>query len=259
MKIHPTAIIDSTAELHESVEVGPYTIIEKNVKIDEGTVISSCCRIYEGTRIGKNNKIFHNVMLGALPQDLGFDPSEETHTIIGDNNTFHEGNQISRGTRPDSPTTIGSNNFFMGNFHLGHDSSIGSNNILTQGAVVAGHVHIGNRVFISGLAAVHQFCRIGDFAMLAGLSKVTKDVPPFCTVDGNPAGVISINSVGLRRAGFSSEQRNAIREAYKVVYHSDLITSQAVQHLKNMEHRIEEVDYIIHFLEESARGITDHH
>ncbi len=258
MKIHPTAIIDPGAVLHESVEVGPYSIVEGDVRIGEGTVIGSSVHIFGGTTIGRNNRIHHGVCLGSIPQDIGFDTSVRTETIIGDNNQFREGVLISRGTKPESPTRIGDNNFMMGNFHLGHDSVMGNNCIITQGAVIAGHVHIGNRVFISGLVAIHQFCRIGDYAMVAGLSKITKDVPPFCTADGNPAQIIGQNVVGLRRAGKSSEVRNAIKEAYRVVYHSNLMTSQAIKKLKEMDSPMEEIRYIVDFLESSDRGITDH-
>jgi len=258
MKIHPTAIIDSTAKVHPSAEVGPYTIIEAGVEVGENCIIGSCVRIYANSKIGKNNKIFHNVVIGAEPQDLGYDPSAKTGIIIGNHNVFREGVHISRGTKSDTPTTIGDDNYFMGNFHAGHDCVIGNKNIFTQGAEIAGHVHVGNRVFVSGLVAVHQFCHIGDYAMVAGLSKVTKDVPPYCTVDGNPAFVIGLNSVGLRRAGLSSEIRNSIREAYKIIYHSDLFTSNALEELRKIEDLTEEVKYIISFFEKSERGVTDH-
>jgi UDP-N-acetylglucosamine acyltransferase len=258
MKIHPTAIIDPSATLHESVIVGPYSIIDADVRIGEGTVIDSSVHIFSGTTIGKNNHIFSGCCLGSIPQDLGYDPSTRTELIIGDNNQFREGVLISRGTKPESPTRIGDHNFMMGNFHLGHDSIMGNNCIMTQGAVVAGHVDIGNRVFISGLVAIHQFCRIGNYAMVAGLSKVTKGVPPFCTADGNPAQIIGQNTVGLRRAGMSSEVRNAIKEAYRIVYHSNLMTSQAIKKLKEMDSPMDEIKYIINFLESSDRGVTDH-
>lgn len=258
MKIHPTAIIHPTAELHESVEVGPYSIIDGDVRIGEGTIIENNVRIHSGTTIGKSNRFHQNATIGVLPQDLGFDPSTRTETIIGDGNTFREGVNISRGTKGDSPTVIGNNNYMMGNFHLGHDSTVGNNCIFTQGAVIAGHVSIGNRAFVSGLVAIHQFCRVGDFAMIAGLTKVTKDVPPYCTADGHPAQVIGMNSVGLRRSGMSSEKRNAIKEVYRVVYHSNLLTSQALEILKSAENPPEEVKYVIDFIEKSTRGITEH-
>ena len=258
MKIHETAIVDPSSEIHESVEIGPYSIIEKNVKIGEGTKIGSCARIYSGVRLGKGNQIFHGCILGGDPQDLSFDTSKITILEIGDNNIFRETTNISRPTNPDKSMRIGSNNMLMCNAHIGHDANMGDHCILAPSAAVGGHVHIGNRVFISGLVAVHQFCRIGDYGMAAGLAKITKDIPPFCTVDGNPAGVVGVNAVGIRRAGFGSDVRRSIQNAYKVIYHSDLVTNKAIERLKSEGDRIPEVDYIIRFFEETKRGVTEY-
>jgi UDP-N-acetylglucosamine acyltransferase len=258
MKIHPTAIIDSSARLHESVEVGPYTIVEGNVTIDEGTRIASSARIYSGTRIGRNNRIYHNATLGCDPQHLMFDLSTETELIIGDGNIFRENVNISRSTYPEHPMRIGNNNMIMSGVHLAHDCKLGDNNLFVSNSAIGGHVEVGNRAFISGVVGMHQFCRVGDFALVAGLCKVTRDVPPFCIVDGNPAGVTGVNVVGLRRAGFSSEVRRAVQEAYRIIYHSNLVTSQAIQSLKAMDERMPEIDSIISFLESSKRGIVDY-
>ena len=257
MSIHPTAIVDSNARLDSSVEVGPYSIIEGDVEIGAGTVISSGVRIYSGTVIGQNNRIYHNAVLGTQPQSIGFDPATRTRLIIGDANEIREGVNISRSMKPDAPTRIGSHNYMMGNFHIGHDAVMGDHNTFVQGCVIGGHVELGNRITVAGLVAVHQFVRIGDFAMLGGLAKVTMDVPPYCTVDGNPALVIGQNSIGLRRNGFSKEQRAAVKQAYKIVYHSGLLTSDAVKRLKELE-QTPEVAYITRFIDESERGILDH-
>jgi UDP-N-acetylglucosamine acyltransferase len=258
MKIHPTAIIDKNAKLHESVEVGPFSIIEADVEIGEGTWIESCVRIYSGTRIGKNNKIHHTAVIGGLPQDLGFKPETKTYTIIGDNNVLREGLILHRATKEGNATKLGNRNYIMGQTHIAHDCVLGDDNILVLNGQLAGHCHIGNKVFISGLVGLHQFCNVGDYAMLAGCSKIVKDVPPYVTIDGNPATVIGLNSIGLKRAGFSSEVRDKIKHAYKVLYHSKMNTRKALEALKAENDTTAEVQYIIRFFEESDRGVTDH-
>lgn len=258
MKIHPTAIIDKDAKLHESVEVGPYSIIEGDVEIGEGSWIESCVRIYSGTRIGKNNKIHHTAVIGGLPQDLGFKPSTKTYTIFGDDNVIREGTIIHRATKEGSATKLGNKNYIMGQTHIAHDCVLGNENIIVLNGQLAGHCHLGNKVFVSGLVGVHQFCNVGDYAMLAGCSKVVKDIPPYTTIDGNPATVIGLNSVGLKRSGFSPETREKIKHAYKVLYHSKMNTRTALKALKEENDPSPEVQYIIRFFEESDRGVTDH-
>ena len=258
MAIHPTAIIDSGADIHESVEIGPYTVIDGNVKIGEGCRIGSHVRIYAHTTIGKNNRIDAHAILGADGQDLGFDSSQPTGLVIGDNNVFREQTNIHRATKLDHPTTIGNDNYFMGSFHVGHDCTVGNNNIMVHGSVMAGHVHIGNRVLISGLVAIHQFCNIGDYAMVAGCAKIVKDVPPFATADENPATIIGQNVVGMKRAGSTPEVRKQIKAVYDVIYHQKMNTSQALKHLKDQGSHPPEVQMIIEFFENSKRGVTDH-
>lgn len=258
MKIHPTAIIDPKAELHESVEVGPYSIIEGNVSIQEGTIIESHVKICAGSEIGKFNRFHQGAVIGVMPQDLGFNQQLLTKTVIGDHNIFREYSNIHKGTKEDSPTVIGNKNYFMGNSHVGHDCILGNNNILTHGCVLAGHVTLGNFAFISGLAAVHQFCFVGDYSMVAGLAKVVQDVPPYSTVDGNPSTVVGLNSVGMKRAGFSPDVRNAIKHAYKLIYHSGMSTRKALDELEASTDSIEQVKYIIKFFRDSDRGVTDH-
>lgn len=220
MPIHPTAIVAPSAKLHPSVEVGPYSIIEDGVEIGEGTRVDAHVRIHSGTTIGKRNQIFHGVVLGALPQHLTFDATLATRLQIGDDNTFREYVNIHRASKLETPTTIGDRNYLMGNFHAGHDCVLGNDNIMTHGCMIAGHVVIGNKVFISGLTGLHQFCHVGDFAMIGGCSKVTEDVPPFSMVDGVPAVVTGLNAVGLRRAGFTKEQFRSIKQAYRILYRS---------------------------------------
>jgi len=257
LNIHPTAIVSPKAEIHPSAEIGPHTIIEQAVIIGEGSIIDSGVRIYQGTRIGRRNHIFHGSVLGCLPQDLGFDSGMDTWLDIADHNIFREGVNISRATSSEQPTRIGSDNYFMGNAHIGHDCQFGDHNIVVNGAVIGGHVQVGNRVFISGLVAIHQFCRIGDFAMLAGLAKIVKDVPPYVVADGNPASLIGTNVIGLRRNGFSSLQRCAIKRAYKIIHDYGLNTNSALESLE-MEKNSLEICAIIDFFRMSQRGVLGH-
>lgn len=257
-QIHPTAIVDKDAILGENVIIGPYSIVEKGVVIGDGTQIESSVRLYTGTKLGKNNKVFHGAAMGGLPQDLGFKADIPTYLETGDNNIFREGLIIHRATKEGQATRFGNNNYIMGNVHFAHDCQVGNDNIVVQNTIIAGHAKIGNKVFISGLVALHQFGRVGDYAMLAGCAKVTKDVPPFAMVDGNPATVVGQNVVGLKRGGFTSEDRNKIKHAYKIIYHSGMNFSKAIEELKQENDPNPYIKMIIQFFEESDRGVTDH-
>ena len=258
MKIHPTAIIDPGAELHESVEVGPYTIIEKDVKIGEGTILESSIRIYTGTRIGKFNKIFHGSALGGTPQDTSFKPETKSYLEIGDSNIFRENCVFHRGPKEGAVTKIGNSNFFMNQVHVGHDCQFADDIIVVPGTCVGGYSIVMKKAFISGLVAVHQFSRIGPYAMVAGCAKIVKDIPPYSTADGNPASVIGLNTIGLKRAGFKPEVRDEIKKVYKLIYHSKLNTTQALAEIKKANVKSEEVKNIVQFFEESDRGVTAH-
>ena len=257
-KIHPTALVDPDTEIHPSVRIGPYSVVERGVTIGADTIVGSSVRIYRGTRIGRNNRIDHGCVLGCLPQDLSFDESLDTRLEIGDRNRLREGVNISRATDPQKPTRIGSDNYLMGNVHIGHDCRFGDHNIVVNGAVIGGHVQVSHHVFVSGLVAIHQFCRIGEFAMLAGLAKIVKDVPPFTIADGNPASLIGTNVVGLRRNDFSAGQRQAIKRAYRILYRSGLNISQALERLAGEAEGSAEVGAILEFFRTSSRGVLSH-
>ena len=258
MAIHKLAQVDSAAEIHDSVEVGPYSIIEGNVSIGEGTQISSHVRIESGTRIGAFNKIFHGCVLGVRPQHLAYDPATmETELFIGDHNELREYVNIHRAYNVETPTRIGDSNYFMGNVHIGHDCEIENNNIITHSSILAGHVIVGSRVFISGLVGIHQFCRVGNFAIIGGMSKITQDVPPFSMVDGNPAVVTGLNTIGMRRGDISKERLRAIKEAYKVLYRSKKTVKSALEYLTE-NNPGEDVQYLIDFHEKSDRGVIDY-
>jgi UDP-N-acetylglucosamine acyltransferase len=255
--IHPTAIIHPDAKLDDSVVVGPYSIIDHDVEIGANCVISSQARIYQGTRMGSDNRVDHGAVIGCEPQDLSFDASVPTKLIIGNHNIFREHANVSRGSQTDKSTVIGDHNYLMATFHVGHDCIIGDHNILTHGTVLAGHILVGHHVFVSGVAAIHQFCQVGDHSMTAGCSKVVKDIPPYAVVDGNPATVIGVNSIGLKRAGFDAATRKKIKNAYQTLYKKKMNLSQA---LKTLEQEVDcpEVANILAFYHRSQRGITGH-
>ncbi len=255
--IHPCAIVDPYARLADDVEVGPFSIIEADVEIGTGCKISSNVRIYSGTRMGCDNQVDHGTVLGCEPQDLGFVQENSKPLIIGDHNRFREGVNISRGVKTDHGTLVGSHNYIMAMCHIGHDCIIGDHNIFANTGSLSGHVEMEDHIFLSGKTATHQFCRIGAYAMIAGLSGVAQDVPPYLLADGHRAEAVNLNIVGLRRADFSPAQRKAIKQAYKIIYKSGLKLQAALDELKASEPTAE-VSHIIEFIEGSERGIISH-
>lgn len=215
-RIHPTALVDPAAELDSSVEVGPFAIIEAGVRIAAGTRVGARAHIQGLTTIGPDNQIFPGATLGFAPQHLAYDGSPR-ELVIGARNTFREYVNVHRSFKPEAPTTIGDDNFFMGFVHIGHDCQIGNHNTIANGTVLGGHVSVAHRAFISGNAAVHQFVRIGSLAMVAGLGRIVQDVPPFTMVDEENR-IIGLNSVGLRRAGFSAAVRSELKQVFKAIY-----------------------------------------
>ena len=255
--IHPTAIIEPGAQVHASVSVGPFSIIEAGAVVGEGCRIDSCVRIFSPTRLGSFNRACHGVTLGSDAQDLGFDPATASPLVIGDHNHFKEGVNISCGTKSAGGTRIGSHNYWMAFSHAGHDCVVGDYNIFANTATLAGHVEVADRCFLSGQVAVHQFCRIGSYAMVAGVTGVPQDVPPFTLVDGHRARIIGLNVVGLRRAGFSQEQRNRIKSVYRLVLRSGLRLAEAVVRAES-EYPSPETQTIVQFIQSSRRGIVSY-
>ncbi|WP_295404965.1 acyl-ACP--UDP-N-acetylglucosamine O-acyltransferase [uncultured Thiocystis sp.] len=254
MRIHPTAIIEDGAELHESVRVGPYSIVEAGAVLGEGCVIESCARIYANTRMGAENRVCHGATLGSEPQDLSFTPEKARPLVIGDRNHFKEGVNISCGIKSEEGTRIGHDNYWMTFSHAGHDCVVGNRNIFANSATLAGHVEVGDRVFLSGQVAVHQFCRIGSYAMVAGVTGVAQDVPPFALADGHRARILGLNVVGLRRNGFSPEQRKRIKEVYRLVFRSGLRLAEALVRAEH-EYPGPETEQIVQFIQSSRRGL----
>jgi len=255
-QIHPTALVDPAAQLASDVRVGPFSIIEAGVVIDSGTEISSSVRIQRGSIIGKNNSIGHGSIIAADPQSLAFDQKKPTQIVIGDSNIIKEYVTLARSMKEDLPTRIGNNNYIMAFVHAGHDSVLGNHIIAVQGAQMAGHVEVGDRAMIGGSAGVHQFCRVGELAIVGGMAKVTMDVPPFMMVDSNPARITGINSIGMQRAGLSQESRNAIRKAFRILYHETSLTSDALEKLGDLAASFPEVARLRDFVARSERGIV---
>lgn len=254
-KIHPTAILDSNAVIGSDVEVGPFAIVGPNVEIGDGTKIGPSVIIEGWTVIGKNNKIYAGAVVGNEPQDLKF-KGEKSYLFVGDNNIIREYATISRGTEGGGgETRIGNNNLIMSYVHVAHDCQLGNNVVVAHGTGIAGHVTIEDRVVIGGLVGIHQFTKVGRMAMVGAHTMVTKDVPPYIIVDGNPAKPYGINIVGLRRNGLSPELRMEIKRAYKILYRSNLNVAQAIEQMEQELPGNEEIDHLLRFLRSADRGI----
>jgi UDP-N-acetylglucosamine acyltransferase len=217
--IHPTAIIHPKAKLGPDVIVGPYAVIDESVELGAGCEVGPHVYVTGVTRIGAHNKFHASCVIGDSPQDLKY-KNAPTRLRIGDNNVFREHVTAHRSTTADSETLIGSNNLFMACAHVGHNSEVGNHVIMANGSMLAGHVTVQDRVFISGNCAVHQFCRIGTLAMMQGGAFVSMDVPPFTVAKLGPNTLCGLNSVGLRRAGFTVEQRVELKRLYHTLFRS---------------------------------------
>lgn len=257
--IHPTAIIHPGAQLDSTVEVGAYSVIGEHVRIDAGTRVAAHVVIEGHTTIGRDNQFFQFGSIGAAPQDKKY-AGEPTRLDIGDRNTIREGVTFNRGTTQDKGvTSIGNDNWIMAYVHIAHDCQLANHIILANNATLAGHVHLGDWVFLGGFTTVHQFCRIGDHAMTAFTAAVSQDVPPFVTAAGNRAVPAGLNSEGLKRRGFTSEQILAIKRAYKIVYRSKLSLEAASAALAAEEAKTPDAAQYIRMFREfvttSPRGI----
>jgi len=249
MNIHPTAIVSPGARLADGVEVGPYAVISDHVDIGENTVIGPHAVIHNYVRTGKNNHIHAHAVIGDLPQDISFDPATETWVEIGDANVLREGVTIHRSTVPSRPTRLGSNNYLVAYTHMAHDCNVGDGVILTINAALGGHVEIGNKVVIGGSVAVHQFCRIGQYAMVAGFIAVRKDVLPYSMIAGDPARHYRLNTVGLRRSGVTGDRYRKLEQAFRAVRSGD----KSLDKIENTE----EVMYLRDWLSRpSKRGLS---
>lgn len=251
--IHPTAIIEDGAKIGENVTIGAYSYVGKNVTIGDGTIIDTHTLIEGYTTIGKNNHIFSHATIGSIPQDLKYN-GEKSELIIGDNNKIREYTLLNPGTEGGGMITkVGNNNLLMGYVHLGHDVIMGDNCILANGATLAGHVELGNYVVIGGLTPVHQFVHIGDFAMVAGASALSQDVPPYCLAQGNHAILRGLNLTGLRRHTNRTEIDN-LKVAYRELFEQgNPLQDTAKKLFESSESDL--VKNLSNFIIDSKRGI----
>lgn len=259
-KIHPTAIVDPQAQLDSSVEVGAYSIIGPNVRIDAGTVIGPHVVIDGHTTIGKDNKFFQFCSIGAAPQDKKWQ-GEPTRLEVGDRNTVREFVSFNLGTVQDEGVTrLGHDNWISAYVHLAHDCQVGNNTIFSNNAQLAGHVHVGDWAILSGFVGVHQFCKIGAHAFIGMYTSLTQDVPPYVLVSGNPAGARGVNLEGLKRRGYTREQLDGIRSAYKLLYRNGLTLEESKTALQAEEERLpaaaDDIRLLRDFLGTASRGIV---
>ena len=253
-EIHKTAIVEASAELADDVSVGPYTIIEGDVRIDAGTQIGPHVLLASGTRIGKNCRVSNGAVLGTQPQDLKF-AGEKTTLEIGDNTTIREFATVNRGTTDHWKTVIGENCLLMAYSHVAHDCTIGNNVILANVVNLAGHVTIDDFVGVGGVTPIHQFVHIGRHAFIGGGFRVPKDIPPFILAMGEPLRFGGLNSVGLKRRGFSDDLLAKIKKAYRIIYNSKLLLVDALKKVEDEIEPVEEITYLVSFFRDSERGV----
>lgn len=253
MRIHSSAVVDPAAIVGADVRIGPLSVIEGNVIIGDGCQILAHVVIKDGTTLGPGNLVHEGAVLGGVPQHINV-PERPGRLIVGAGNTFRENVTFHRAMTEDGETVIGDNNLFMVNAHVAHDCRVGNHTIFANNTMLAGHVTVGDRAYLSGAAAAHQFCRIGAYAMVGGQAHVNKDVPPFVTLDGLSSHVVGINTIGLRRAGFSSEDIRQLKQAYRVIYRSALCWNDI---LKTLQEEFPEgvASLFYQFLSTTTRGI----
>lgn len=253
--IHPTALIDPSAELGAGVSVGPYSIIGPNVVVGDGTVIGPHVLIERDTVLGSECVIHKGAVLGTDPQDLKFE-GEETQLIVGDRTVIREFATLNRGTAAHGRTEVGSDCLLMAYVHVAHDCVLGDHVILSNAVNMGGHVLIEDWAIVGGMTPIHQFVRIGTHAFIGGASRVHKDVPPYVRASGNPIAIYGLNSVGLQRRGFPEEVRRELKRVYRLFYGSSYNVSQALERAREELPQVPEVERFLSFIEESERGIT---
>jgi UDP-N-acetylglucosamine acyltransferase len=252
--IHPTAIVSPDAQLGEGVQVGAYAIIGEGCEVGADCLIGPRATLEKNVKLSANVKVGSGSILGGDPQDLKY-KGEHTTVEIGEGTTIREYVTINRGTTHSLKTTVGRNTFLMSYVHLAHDCQIGDGVIVANGVQLAGHVTVDDRAIISGLAAAHQFVRIGKFAFIGGCSRVAKDVPPFLRAVGNPLRLYGLNSVGLERNGIPEPVRRELKRAYRLFFRSELNVTQARERAQAELEPYPEVQEFLNFFNESQRGV----
>ncbi|NTU96395.1 MAG: acyl-ACP--UDP-N-acetylglucosamine O-acyltransferase [Chlorobiaceae bacterium] len=254
ISIHPTAVVDQGAILGEGVVVGPYSVIDDDVAIGEGTVIGPHVHIGSGTRLGNSCRIHAGAVLAGVPQDLKYD-GEKTYLHIGDRTVVRECVTLNRGTRASGKTVIGSDNLIMAYVHTGHDCVIGNHVIIANAVQFGGHCEVGDYAFVGGLSGIHQFVRIGRYSMVGGISRASLDVPPFVMAGGHDAfRYEGLNIVGLKRRGFPPERISLIKDAYRIIFQSGLLLSNAIVKVQSELPMEPEIAEIIDFFTVGSNG-----
>jgi len=255
MNIHSTAIISPDAQLEEGVEIGPYVVIGSDVKIGKNTIIGPHAVIEDFTHIGEGCHIHQFCSIGAPPQDLKFG-GEKTRVVIGNFNTIREFVTINRATSADiGVTIIGNHNLLMAYCHVAHNCKLGDRIVMANAATLAGHVLVEDYAIIGGLTGIHQFSSIGAHCIIGGVSAVAKDVPPYTMASGNHAKLFGLNLVGLKRRDFSEKTIKAIKDAYRIIFRSNLLLNEALKRAQDEVENYPEVLHFIQFIKESKRGV----
>lgn len=253
--IHPSAIVSSKATLGEGVHVGPFAIIGDGCHVGDNCEIAARATLERDVTLGVGVKVGIGTVLGGAPQDLKY-AGEQTTVEIGDYTVIREFSTVNRGTSESFKTTVGSRCLLMSYVHLAHDCHIGNGVILANGVQLAGHVTIEDKATLSGLSAVHQFARIGRYSFIGGMSRVSKDIPPFLKAVGNPLKLYGLNSIGLQRNGFQEDVVRELKRAYRLFFRSDLNVSQAMERAETELEMFPEVRELMAFVEASNRGVV---
>jgi UDP-N-acetylglucosamine acyltransferase len=252
--IHPTAIVEPGAQLGNDVTIGAYALIGSEVKLGDRCQVQHHACIIGKTQLGHDNVFAPFAVIGSVSQDLKY-TVEPTYLKIGNHNTFREFMTVNRGTAPDSTTEVGSHNTFLAYTHIAHDCLVADHCVFSNNATLGGHVQVDHHVTIGGMTAIHQFCRIGRYAMVGGCSKIVQDVPPYFLADGNPAQIRSINLIGLKRHDFPLSKIRELRTAFRCLYDEGMNTSQALNAIENNCAGISEIKALLDFVHHSERGI----
>lgn len=253
--IHPTAVVSPDARIAEDVRIGPYVVVGANVEIGPGCEIGSHCALKGPTMLGPNNRIYPFASIGDDPQDKKY-AGEDTCLEIGSGNTIREYCTINRGTTQDQGVTrIGDDNWIMAYAHIAHDCRLGSQIIMANGSTLAGHVHIDDYAMLSAFSAIHQFCRIGAHSFIGAYGGIGKDVPPYVLVFGQPPAPRGINSEGLQRRGFTADQIRNLKEAYRLLYRSEVRLAEARERLAALAPEQTELRILVDFIDASERGL----
>jgi len=256
MAIHPTAVVEKGAQVDPSCEIGPFAVVGPDVVLGPRNVLAAHAIVKGHTTLGEGNRVFPHAVIGEIPQDLKY-RGEPTRLAVGSRNTFRECATVNTGTaQGGGVTTIGDGCLFMAYSHIGHDCTVGDGAIIANSVALAGHVLLEDHVHVSGLAAAHQFCRIGRLAFVSGLTGVTMDVAPYCTVAGARAELGGLNTVGMQRAGMSEEQVGRVKQAYKILFRSNLGLAEALAQIEGELGTHPEVAHLAAFVRGSQRGIT---